>query len=76
MRGKINEHDIVTKKVLSKKTYAVDFLANTLPQEIISKLDFSKLKIEKGDFIDSMSIEVVSRITGLPFKEIEKLERR
>ena len=53
MRGEINQHDIVTKKVLSKKTYAVDFLANVLPQEVASKLDFSKLKIEKGDFIDS-----------------------
>ena len=49
----MNQHDIVTKKVLSRKTYAVDFVSNALPKKIASKLDFSKLKIEKGDFIDS-----------------------
>ena len=53
MRREINQHDIVTKKVLGQKTYAVDFLANALPRKITSKLDFSKLKVEKGDFIDA-----------------------
>ena len=53
MKREINQHDIVTKKVLGQKTYAVDFLRNTLPRKITSKLDFSKLKVEKGDFIDA-----------------------
>ena len=59
MKGKINEHEIVTKKVLSKKTCAVDFLANAL-----------------GMLKEGMSIEVISRITGLSIKEIEKQEKR
>ena len=33
-----NTHDVVTKKVLSKKTYAVDFLANALPRKITSRI--------------------------------------
>ena len=57
MRREINQHDIITKKVLGQKTYAVDFLANALPRKITSKLDFSKLKIEKGDFIDAENKE-------------------
>ena len=57
MRREINQHDIITKKVLSKKTYAVDFLANALPRKLTSKLDFSKLKVEKGDFIDAENKE-------------------
>ena len=48
--SELNQHDIITKKVLSQKTYAVDFLKNTLPGNITSQLNFSKLKIEKGQF--------------------------
>ena len=48
-----NTHDIVTKKVLGQKNYAVDFLRSALPSKVVSKLDFSKLKVEKGNFIDS-----------------------
>ncbi len=51
--SEINNHDIITKKVLSNKKYAVDFLKNILQSKIASKLNFKKLKIEKGDFIDS-----------------------
>ena len=49
----INQHDIVTKQVLTQKSYAVDFLKNALPSKITLKLDFSKLKVEKGSFIDA-----------------------
>ena len=55
--SELNQHDIITKKVLSQKTYAVDFLKNTLPDNITSKLNFSKLKIEKGSFIDEKGKE-------------------
>ena len=55
--AEMNQHDIITKQVLSQKTYAVDFLKNALPSEITSKLDFTKLQIEKGNFIDSTNQE-------------------
>ena len=55
--AKMNQHDIITKQVLSQKTYAVDFLKNSLPSEITSKLDFTKLRIEKGHFIDATDQE-------------------
>ena len=55
--GEINQHDIVTKKVLSNKTYAVDFIRNTLSSKIASELDFSKLKVEGGNFIDDKGKE-------------------
>ena len=43
--SELNQHDVVTRKVLSRKSYAVDFLKNTLSGKITSKLDFSRLKI-------------------------------
>ena len=55
--AKLNQHDIITKQVLSQKTYAVDFLKNALPREITSELDFTKLQIEKGCFIDATDQE-------------------
>ncbi len=55
--AKLNQHDIITKQVLSQKTYAMDFLKNALPREITSKLDFTKLQIEKGCFIDAADQE-------------------
>ena len=55
--AKLNQHDIITKQVLSQKTYAVDFLKNALPKEITSELDFTKLQIEKGCFIDATDQE-------------------
>ena len=53
----LNTHDIVTKKVLGEKIYAVDFLRSALPSKVVSKLDFSKLKVEKGNFIDAHNKE-------------------
>ena len=55
--AELNQHDIITKQVLSQKTYAVDFLKNALPKEITSELDFTKLEIEKGNFIDATDQE-------------------
>ena len=57
-----NQHDIITKKVLSNKTYAIDFLKNTIPKNISSKLDFNKLKLEKGSFIDEKGKEYFTDI--------------
>ena len=72
--GEINQHDIITKKVLSNKTYAVDFLKNTLPAKIVSKLDFNRLKIEKGDFIDSKGKERFTDILySIPTKQGSKI---
>ena len=55
--AKLNTHDVVVKKVLGEKTYAVDFLKSTLPSKIIPKLNFKELKIEKGNFIDAGNTE-------------------
>ena len=66
--GEINQHDIVTKKVLSNKTYAVDFIRNTLSGKIASELDFSKLKVEGGNFIDDKGKERFTDILyNIPF---------
>ena len=66
--GEINRHDIVTKKVLSQKVYAVDFIRNTLSRKIAPKLDFSKLKVEGGNFIDDKGKERFTDILySIPF---------
>ena len=68
--AKLNQHDIITKQVLSQKTYAVDFLKNALPKEITSELDFTKLQIEKGNFIDATDQERFTDILySVPIKK-------
>ena len=68
--AKLNQHDIITKQVLSQKTYAVDFLKNALPKEITSELDFTKLEIEKGNFIDATDQERFTDILySVPIKK-------
>ncbi len=68
--AELNQHDIITKQVLSQKTYAVDFLKNTLPKEITSELDFTKLQIEKGCFIDATDQERFTDILySIPIKK-------
>ncbi len=68
--AKLNQHDIITKQVLSQKTYAVDFLKNALPKEITSELDFIKLQIEKGCFIDATDQERFTDILySVPIKK-------
>ncbi len=68
--AELNQHDIITKQVLSQKTYAVDFLKNALPKEITSELDFTKLEIEKGNFIDATDQERFTDILySVPIKK-------
>ncbi len=68
--AKLNQHDIITKQVLSQKTYAVDFLKNALPKEITSELDFTQLEIEKGNFIDATDQERFTDILySIPIKK-------
>ena len=68
--AKLNQHDIITKQVLSQKTYAVDFLKNALPREVTSELDFTKLEIEKGNFIDATDQERFTDILySVPIKK-------
>ncbi len=68
--AELNQHDIITKQVLSQKTYAVDFLKNALPREITSELDFTKLEIEKGNFIDATDQERFTDILySVPIKK-------
>ena len=73
--AELNQHDIITKQVLSQKTYAVDFLKNALPKEITSELDFTKLEIEKGNFIDATDQERFTDILySVPTKKQLDLE--
>ena len=68
-----NQHDIITKKVLSQKTYAVDFIKNTLPGKLTSKLDLKRLKIEKGSFVDEKNKERFTDILySIPTKKSKK----
>ncbi len=66
-----NQHDIVVKRVLSEKKYAIDLLQNTLDKAIADKLDFTKLKMEQGSFIDAKDRE---RFTDLLFSIPHKQE--
>ena len=68
--GEVNRHDIVTKKVLSNKTYAVDFIKNTLADRITSELNFSKLRIESGSFIDDEGKQYFTdMLYSIPWKQ-------
>ena len=65
-----NRHDIVTKRVLSEKKYAVGLLRNTLPKEITDRLDFERLQIEKGSFVDPKDRErFTDMLFSIPLKK-------
>ena len=47
-----NPHDKFFRESFSHKAVAQDFLQQYLPAEIVAKLDFRTLKIEKDSFIE------------------------
>jgi len=49
----INSHDRFFKQLFSKKEEASEFIAKTLPKEIVEKIDFQSLEIDKTEYIDS-----------------------
>ncbi len=69
-----NQHDIVVKRVLSEKKYAIDLLQNTLDKAIADKLDFTKLKMEQGSFIDAKDRErFTDLLFSIPHKQKESI---
>ncbi len=49
----ISSHDRFFKELFSKKEEASEFIAKTLPKEIVEKIDFQSLEIDKTEYIDS-----------------------
>ncbi|TWI72451.1 putative transposase/invertase (TIGR01784 family) [Desulfobotulus alkaliphilus] len=48
---KSNPHDALAKRILGKKSHAVDFFKVMLPKEVVALLDMETLKAEKDSFV-------------------------
>ena len=55
-----NAHDIFVKELIAEKKYAIELLSASLSSKLSSMLDWTKLRMEPGNFIDEEHRELRS----------------